>query len=78
MPFFGQRPRRLSADFIAVPRELSARELLDEAEIAELDERVFIARRSGCMDDADRLLDLRNAIRPARVAEVPVIPGGSS
>jgi hypothetical protein len=79
MPFFSQRPRRLSADFIAVPREPSALDrLVDEARIAELDEQIYRAQRLGRAADRDRLIDLRNAIRPARVAEVPVIPGRPS
>lgn len=76
MPFFF-RPRRLSAGFIAVPAEPSGRELVDEARIVELDEQVYRAHRLGRDADRDRLLDLRNAIRPARVAEAPVIPGGA-
>lgn len=78
MPLFGQRPRRLSADFIAVPHEPTARELVDEARIVELDESIYRAQRLGRTDDRDRLLDLRNAIRPAKPAEVPVIPGRSA
>lgn len=76
MPFFN-RPRRLSSDFIAVPRELTAAELIDEARIAELDERIFKSHRSGEGWMTDVLLDRRLRIRPARVAEVPVIPGRS-
>jgi hypothetical protein len=73
MPLF--RPRRLSADFIAVPVEPSGRDLVDEARIVELDEQIYRAQRLGRAADRDRLIDLRNAIRPARVAEPPVIPG---
>lgn len=74
MSFFN---RRLSPDFIAVPRELS-RDQVDEARVAELDEQIYRAQRLGRTDDRDRLIDLRNAIRPARVAEVPVTPGSPS
>lgn len=49
---------------------------VDEARIAQIDERTFIAFREGDRELADRLIDLRNAIRPARPAPVvPVIPG---
>jgi hypothetical protein len=78
MPFFGQRPRRLSADFTPVPAEPSGRDLIDEAKVAELDEQIYRAQRLGRAADRDRLIDLRNAIRPARVAEVPVTPGRPS
>jgi len=77
MPFFSQRPRRLSADFLAVPAEPSGRDLVYEARVAELDEQIYRAQRLGRAADRDRLIDLRNDIRPARVAEVPVIPGRS-
>lgn len=61
---------RLSADFIAPPAEPSG-----EAMIGQLDDKALIARRSGNLAEMNRLLDLRNAIRPGRPAEVPVIPG---
>lgn len=48
---------------------------VDEARIAQLDERTFVAFREGNRELADRLIDMRNAIRPARPAVVPVIPG---
>lgn len=69
---------RLSPDFPAVPAEPTARDLIDEARIAEMDEEIYRAHKLGRTDDRDRLMDLRNAIRPARPAEVPVIPGRSS
>jgi hypothetical protein len=71
MPFFSRdRPEARP-----VP---SPRELLDEAAIAELDERIFIYRRQGEMSCADALIDKRNAIRPPNPATVPVIPGRPS
>lgn len=79
MPFFSQRPRRLSPDFIAVPTEPSAVELehgIDRtAIVAELDQLALDCRRAGRMDLADRVLDARARIRPVRRPEVPVIPG---
>lgn len=68
---------RISADFIA-PIAEPPLNLVDEARVVELDERIFRAQRLGRAADRDRLIDLRNAIRPARPAEVPVIPGRSS
>jgi hypothetical protein len=49
--------------------------------IAQLDLRIREAYERGDRDEMDRLIDLRNAIRPARVAasaRVPVVPGRSS
>jgi hypothetical protein len=74
MPSFFSRPR---PEFVSVPRELS-RDQVDEARVAELDEQIYRAQRLGRAADRDRLIDLRNAIRPARVAEVPVTPGRPS
>jgi hypothetical protein len=67
--------RRPRPAFPAVIREPAGRDLVDEARIAELDEQVYRAHRLGRADERDRLIDLRNAIRPARPTAVPVIPG---
>lgn len=72
------RRDRISPDFIAAPAEPSARDLVDEAKVIELDEQIYRAQRLGRTADRDRLMDLRNAIRPARPATVPVIPGRSA
>jgi hypothetical protein len=77
MPFFNRKPR-ISPDFIAVPAEPSARDLIDEARLIELDEQIYRAHRLGREAERDRLIDLRNAIRPACVADAPVIPGRTS
>lgn len=57
----------------------------DEVRIADIDDKLtaiaLIPRdeRSEGLDwQTDRLLDLRNAIRPARPREVPVNPGRTS
>lgn len=57
------RRKRLSRDFIAVPAE---QPVPDEARIADLDTQAYAAFQAGDKAHADRLLDLRNAIRPAR------------
>lgn len=52
----------------------------EQRRIDELDVMVFLAAAAGDWPRVDRLLDMRNAIRPARVAspaQVPVIPGRS-
>jgi hypothetical protein len=76
MPFF--RREHISPDFLAVPAEPSGRDLVDEARIVEIDEQIYRAQRLGRTDDRDRLIDLRNAIRPGRAASVPVTPGRSA
>ncbi len=53
----------------------------EQRRIAELDVMVLVAAEVGDWPRVDRLLDMRNAIRPPRVAlrpSVPVIPGRSS
>jgi hypothetical protein len=47
----------------------------DEVRIADLDAQAYEAFLAGDTAKADRLLDLRNAIRPARPRPVPVVPG---
>ena len=86
MPFYRREPIRPA--FVVPPAE--SRDLAaTEAEIESIDRRLLAlqciprASRSASMwpREVDRLLDLRNAIRPARVtapADVPVIPGRSS
>lgn len=49
-----------------------------EDEIRAVDKQVLRAWHNGERALADRLLDMRNAIRPARPAPVPVIPGRTS
>jgi hypothetical protein len=67
-----RRRDRLSPDFIAVPAEQPAP---IEDRIADMDTRVHEAFLAGDVAHADRLLDLRNAIRPAKPRPVPVVPG---
>jgi hypothetical protein len=66
---FRRRPAEPS--FVTAPVERP----VDESRIAQLDERTFAAFREGNKALADNLIDLRNAIRRARPASVPVIPG---
>lgn len=70
MPFF-RREQPISRDYFTAPAE----HLISEARILELDERILGYRRTGQLVMVDRLLDMRNAIRPPRVAQPPVIPG---
>jgi len=56
------RRRRLSPDFIAAPAEPP---VPVEVRIADLDAQAREAFLAGDKAKADRLLDLRNAIRPA-------------
>jgi hypothetical protein len=73
MPLPFRRRDRISADFIAVPAE---QPVPDEVRIADLDSQAYEAFRAGDMATADRLIDLRNAIRPAKEPRpVPVVPG---
>lgn len=70
MPFGFLRGRD-RADYTVPPHEpgAHARAFVDrEAEIAAIDERIYDARTWA---ECDRLLDLRNAIRPARVSVAP-------
>lgn len=65
--------RKLSPDFIAVPAEQTV--VPDEVRVADLDAQAYEAFLAGDTANADRLLDLRNAIRPAKPRPVPVVPG---
>jgi hypothetical protein len=47
----------------------------DEVRIADLDAQAYEAFVAGDTAKANRLLDLRNAIRPARSRPVPVVQG---
>jgi hypothetical protein len=74
-----RRRERLSPDFIAVPAELP---VPDEVKVADLDTKLAAIaeiprddRSEGLVWQEDRLLDLRNAIRPGRSRPVPVVPG---
>lgn len=75
---FGFNRARAEVGIQHPPVEPSASDLVDEARIAELDERAYLARRCGKAAEWDRALDLRNAIRPATPRPVPVIPGRAS
>lgn len=73
---------RISSDFLAAPVEPSGAELeqmartIDREDVVDvLNGLALCCREAGRMDLADRVLDVRNTIRPARVAPVPVIPG---
>lgn len=79
MPSPFRRRERLSPDFIADPAE---QPVPDEVRIADIDDRLTAlaliprADRSDTWDDqVDRLLAMRNAIRPACPSPVPVVPG---
>lgn len=70
MPLPFRRPR-ISPDFIAVPAEQTI--VPDEVRIADLDQRLAVIaevppaeRNEALWWQLDRLLDQRNAIRPAR------------
>jgi hypothetical protein len=67
--------RKISPDFIAVPAE--AHDLAkQEADIDRINAAAYAAYQQGDMRNADRLLDMRLAIRPPRdPAEAPVAPG---
>jgi hypothetical protein len=67
-----RRRERLSPDFIAVPAEPP---VPDEARVAHLDAQAYEAFLAGDTAKADRLLDLRNAIRPARPRPTQVVQG---
>lgn len=56
------------------PREPAGAALVDEARIVELDEAVYIAKCQNQTTLVDRLLDLRNAIRPANPAAPAELP----
>lgn len=47
----------------------------DEARIERLNAEIWEAFRDGDKARADRLIDMRLAIRPAQESEVPVVPG---
>jgi hypothetical protein len=67
------RRKRLSPDFLAVPAE---QPVPDEVRIADIDAQAYEAFKAGDKDKADRLIDMRNAIRPAKEPRrVPVVPG---
>lgn len=67
------RRKRLSPDFIAVPAEPP---VPDEVRVADLDAQAYEAFQAGDKAKVDRLIDLRNAIRPAKEPRpVPVVPG---
>jgi hypothetical protein len=68
-----RRRERLSPDFIAAPAEQAV--VPDEVRVADLDAQAYEAFLAGDTAKADRLIDLRNAIRPGRPREVPVNPG---
>jgi hypothetical protein len=80
MPIPFRRRDRISPDFIAVPAE---QPVPVEVRIADLDQRLSVIaevppaeRNEALWWQLDRLLDMRNAIRPARQPRpVPVIPG---
>lgn len=57
------RRKRLSPDFIAAPAE---QPVPDEVRIADLDDKARAAYLEGDIAAMDRLIDLRNAIRPAK------------
>lgn len=73
---FFRRPWYAAA---AAPAPSVSRPAADEQDrIAQLDLRIRAAFAAGDRAEMDRLIDLRNAIRPARVvaaARVPVVPG---
>jgi hypothetical protein len=89
---FGGKPRR--PEFVAPPAEYvmpraQSREAHDQADAIEDADRQLLAlkhippaqRLASWHRQADRVLDLRLAIRPPRVtqpADVPVIPGRTS
>ncbi len=67
------RRKRLSPDFIAVPAE---QPVPDEVRIADIDAQAYEAFLAGDMPRADRLIDMRNAIRPAKEPRpAPVVSG---
>jgi hypothetical protein len=66
------RRKRLSPDFIAVPAEPP---VPDEVRVADLDTQAYEAFLAGDAAKADRLLDLRNAIRPANPSPTQVVQG---
>jgi hypothetical protein len=74
-----RRRVRLSPDFLAVPAEQTVVPV--EVRIADLDQRLAVIaevppaeRNEALWWQLDRLLDQRNAIRPAKEPR-PVIPG---
>jgi hypothetical protein len=64
MPSPFRRRERISPDFIAVPAEQPV--VPDEVRIADLDTQAYEAFKAGDKAKSDRLIDLRNAIRPAK------------
>jgi hypothetical protein len=49
-----------------------------EAAVLDIDQEIREGLARGDMSAVDALLDERNKVRPARPAEVPVIPGRAS
>lgn len=79
MPGLFRRRERLSPDFIAVHYE---QPVPIEVKVADIDDKLTAIaeiprddRSEGLEWQTDRLLDLRNAIRPAKPRPVPVVPG---
>jgi hypothetical protein len=65
--------RKIRPPFVTAPAEPP---MPDEARVADLDAQAYEAFLAGDTAKADRLLDLRNAIRPGRPARPrPVVPG---
>jgi hypothetical protein len=80
MPIPFRRRERLSPDFFAVPAE-PPMVTPDEGKVADIDDKLTAIaeiprddRSEGLVWQENRLLDLRNAIRPARPRPVPAIP----
>jgi hypothetical protein len=76
MPLFG-KPRRV--EFVTAPAESPVDELVAEAQVVEVDDKLtrLSVRPHREPGVCDRLLDLRNAIRPARDRDTPYVPGRS-
>jgi len=66
-------PRKIRPAFETPPAEPP---VPDEVRVADLDTQAYEAFQAGDKAKADRLIDLRNAIRPAKEPRpVPVVPG---
>lgn len=64
--------QRITPEFVAAPVDV----VPDESRIADLDAQISAAWAAGDTTLADRLIDMRNAIRqPEALPSVPVIPG---
>lgn len=73
------RGKPAKPEFVVPPAEIHAQSTEDRIE--ELNAQALQAWREGRVDRMNRLLDMRNAIRPPRVtqlADVPYIPGRTS